>query len=116
MAMLAGKLWITGRGADLLEVSPATGAVEATIETGAGGIDVIAAGGALWVPSRSAAVDPTGLPTMETIRRVDPATRTATVVARPTSRLDVHGLAAGGGSVWIADNRSGLLYRLPTAR
>lgn len=111
MAWLGGRLWVTGRGTDLLEVDPRTGAVGRTVEIGAGGIDVVAGGGALWVPSRSVAVDPTGLPTMETLRVVS-ADGTALTFARPRSRLDVHGLVATRESLWLADNRSGLLYRI----
>jgi streptogramin lyase len=53
MAWAAGSLWVTGRGTDLLRLDPETGAVQATIEIGVGGIDVIAAAGALWVPACS---------------------------------------------------------------
>ena len=112
MVFLGGKLWITGRGADLMRVDPATGAVEATYEIGASGIDVVAAGGALWVPARSAAVDRSGFPTMEALRRVS-TTGTVTTVARARGRLDVHGLVAAGGAVWLADNTNGVLYRVP---
>ena len=112
MTWLAGSLWITGRGTDLLQVDPQTGAVKATIDIGAGGIDVVAAAGALWVPVRSAAVDPTGFPTMEVLRRVSASTRQVTTAATASGRLDVHGLQARGGFVWIADNRSGFVYRV----
>lgn len=112
LARLAGSLWITGRGTDLLRVDPQTGAVTATIDVGASGIDVVAAAGALWVPSRSAAVDPSGFPTMEALRRVSASTGKVTTVARPSGRLDVHGLQAQGGFVWLADNRMGVLYRV----
>jgi hypothetical protein len=114
MVRAAGRLWVTGRGTDLLAVDPESGAVLQTIDIGVSGIDVIAAGGAVWVPTRSAAVDPSGLPTMDALQRVDPATGTVTTPARPTGRLDVHGLAATGGDLLIADNRSGVLYRFPT--
>ena len=62
MAWAAGSLWVTGRGTDLLRLDPETGAVQATIEIGVGGIDVVAAGGALWVPARAAAADRRGFP------------------------------------------------------
>jgi hypothetical protein len=39
---------------------------------------------------------------------------TVTTVASARGRIDVHGLAVGLGSVWLADNRDGFLYRLPT--
>ena len=74
MAWAAGSLWVTGRGTDLLRLDPETGAVQATIEIGVGGIDVVAAAGALWVPARAAAADRRGFPTMTWLRRVDPAT------------------------------------------
>jgi streptogramin lyase len=112
LALLDGSLWITGRGTDLLRVDPATGDEQATVEIGASGIDVVALGGALWVPVRSAEVDPTGLPTMLALRRIDAASRAVTTVARAGGRVDVHGLLAAGGHVWLADNRSGFLYRL----
>ena len=114
MTFSGGSLWITGRGTDLLKVNPVTGAVERTIEIGASGIDLVAAGGDLWIPTRSDAVDPTGFPTMDALRRVSTSTGAVTTVTRPTSRLDVHGLAAAGGAVWIADNRKGRLYRIST--
>ena len=114
MTWLAGSLWITGRGTDLIQVDPQTGAVKATIEIGAGGIDVVSAAGALWVPARNEVVDPTGFPTMEALRRVSVSTRQVTTAATAGGRLDVHGLQAGGGFVWIADNRSGFVYRVRT--
>ena len=112
MAYLAGSLWLTGRGTDLVRVDPQTGKRLATIEIGAGGIDVVAADGSLWVPTRSAAVDPTGLPTMETLQRVSASTQRVTTAATARGRVDVHGLVAQGGFVWLADNRTGVLYRL----
>jgi hypothetical protein len=114
MVLLDGTLWITGRGTDLVEVDPQSWKVKATIEIGAGGIDVVEAAGALWVPVRSAAVDVTGLPTMEVLRRVVASTRHVSTAATANGRVDVHGLQAQAGFVWIADNRSGLVYRLPT--
>ena len=114
MTWLAGSLWITGRGTDLIQVDPQTGAVKATIEIGAGGIDVVSAAGALWVPARNEVVDPTGFPTMEALRRVSVSTRQVTTAATADGRLDVHGLQAGGSFVWIADNRSGFVYRVRT--
>ena len=72
----------------------------------------MAGGGALWVPSRSDAVDPTGFPTMEALRtrhrerdghdgREPPAASTSTV-SRPTAR------ACGS-----RDNTEGVVYRVP---
>jgi hypothetical protein len=114
MVRLGGSLWITGRGTDLLDVDAQTGEVKATVEIGTGGIDVAASRDALWVPSRSAAVDSTGFPTMESLRRVSASTRKVTTAATAGGRLDVHGLQARGGYLWIADNRAGFVYRLRT--
>ena len=50
IAWAAASSSVTGRGTDLLQLDPETGAVQATIEIGVGGIDVVAAAGALWVP------------------------------------------------------------------
>ena len=112
MVLAGGSLWITGRGADLLKVNPSTGAVQQTVEIGASGIDVVALGETLWVPTRSAAVDPTGFPTRDALRRVSVSTGAVSTVSTATARIDVHGLDARGGAVWIADNRSGRLYRI----
>ncbi len=114
MALLDGSLWITGRGADLFKVDPDTGEILDTIEIGGSGIDIVAAGGALWVPSRSDAVDQSGLPTMEALRRVDPD-GTVTTVSEPSGRVDVHGLVADDENVRLADNTAGFVYRIPLA-
>lgn len=108
-----GSLWITGRGTDLLKVDPTDGSVERTIDIGASGIDLVAAGDALWVPARSREVDQRGFPTMEALRRVSISSGAVSTVVRPTRRLDVHGLAVSLGAVWLADNRRGYLYGVP---
>jgi streptogramin lyase len=114
MIWLRGSLWITGRGTDLLQVSPADGSVTRTIEIGGSGIDLVARGGDVWIPTRSAEVDPTGFPTMDALKRVSVSSGAVSTVVRPNSRLDVHGLVTAGGAVWIADNRAGMLYRVRT--
>ena len=106
-----GSLWVTGRGTDLLKVNPADGAVQATIEIGASGIDVAASGENLWVPTRSAAVDQSGFPTLDAVKRVSTA-GAVSVVGEPNGRVDVHGLATRGGALWLADNTNGYLYRV----
>jgi DNA-binding beta-propeller fold protein YncE len=113
MVAAAGSLWITGRGVDLLKVDPVTGSIERTIEIGASGIDVVAAGGSLWVPTRSDEVDRSGFPTMTALKRISLADGRTATVATPTGRLDVHGLTAARGALWIADNTGGFLYRVP---
>jgi streptogramin lyase len=113
LALLGDGLWITGRGVPLVEMDPASGAIRRTVDIGGTGIDVVSGAGALWVPVRTAAVDRTGLPTMTALRRVTADGKVKTV-ATARGRVDVHGLAAGLGSVWIADNTGGFLYRVAT--
>lgn len=111
MVLVDGKLWITGRGTDLHEVDPGSGRVLRTIEIGASGIDVVASGDTIWVPSRNSAVDARGFPTMEALRRVDAHSGAATSLTA-SAPLDVHGLVADDGGVWLADNTRGVLYRV----
>jgi DNA-binding beta-propeller fold protein YncE len=113
MAWARGSLWITGRGTDLLQVDPADGTVVRTIEIGASGIDVAAAGANLWVPVRDAATDARGFPTMTALVRVSLETRAVTRVATARGRVDVHGLAVRRGAAWLADTTNGVLYRVP---
>jgi streptogramin lyase len=113
MAWAAGSLWVTGRGTDLLRLDPETGSVQATIEIGVGGIDVVAAGGALWVPVRNAVADPRGFPTMTWLRRVDPASGKVTTLVKTSRHIDVHGLVPYGRGVLFADNTGGFLYAVP---
>jgi hypothetical protein len=113
MVWLRGSLWITGRGTDLLRVKPSDGSVEATIDIGVSGIDVAAAGDSLWVPTRTAEVDQRGFPTMTALKRISASTGAVSTLVQARGRVDVHGLAAAGGYVWLADNTNGFLYRLP---
>jgi YVTN family beta-propeller protein len=112
MVWLDGSLWVTGRGTDLLEVNPANGSVRRTIEIGGSGIDLVAKGNELWIPTRSEATDPSGFPTMDALNRVPIPAGTVSAISRPSGRLDVHGLTVANNAVWIADNRRGYLYRI----
>lgn len=112
MVFAHGSLWITGRGTKLLQVDGADGSRRRTVDIGVSGIDIAAAGDDLWIPTRSAAIDPRGLPRMAALERVSAATGTIVQVVKPTARVDVHGLLADAGGVWIADNTKGRLYRV----
>jgi len=111
MVMLAGSLWITGRGMDLLQVDPATGAVKTTIEVGASGIDIVAAAGALWVPGAPPSTGRASRP-CKALHRISAETRRVQTVSTAGGRVDLHGIGAQGRFVWLADNRAGVLYRL----
>jgi streptogramin lyase len=113
MAWSSGSLWVTGRGTDLLRLDPQTGAVKATIEIGVGGIDVVAAAGALWVPARAAAADSRGFPTMTWLRRIDRASGKVTTPVKTSRRIDVHGLVPYRRGVLFSDNTGGSLYAVP---
>ena len=113
LALLGGSLWITGRGLPLLEVDPESGATRRSVDIGGTGIDVVGAAGSLWIPVRTAEVDRRGFPTMTALRRVTPA-GTVTTAATAMGRVDVHGLVAANGAVWLVDNTQGVLYRIPT--
>jgi sugar lactone lactonase YvrE len=108
----SGSLWITGRGTDLLRVDPQTGAVETVVEIGAGGTDVAAASGRIWVTAAGVADDRSGLPVLERLLAVDPATNAIVETIAPTGRLVVDGTASDGQTLWIADVVGGRLYRL----
>jgi len=111
MVLVGGSLWITGRGTDLLRVDPETGAVQQTIEIGAGGINIAAGGGSIWVFVATEADDRAGLPILDRVLRVDPATKTVAEVIRPTARVAVTGVTSDGAHVWLADTAAGRLYR-----
>jgi hypothetical protein len=113
IVLLRNSLWITGRGVGLIEADPNTGAVRRSVDIDGTGIDVVGAAGALWVPVRTLAVDRTGFPTMTALRRITTSGE-VTTVANASGRVDVHGLAAASGAVWLADNTNGFLYRIPT--
>jgi streptogramin lyase len=112
MVFAAGSLWVTGRGTDLLRVDPGSGAVQTRIEIGAGGIDVRAAGGSIWVAAPTTEDDLRGNPFVERIIRVDPATNAIVETIRPSGRVTVNGTAVTGAAFWIADTEHGRLYRL----
>ena len=113
IALLDGRLWITGRGVRCSTSIPQTGATRRSVDVDGTGIDIVAAAGALWIPVRTPAVDRTGFPTMTALRRVTPAGK-VTTAATASGRVDVHGLAAAPDALWLADNTGGFLYRIAT--
>ena len=112
MTYAEGSLWVTGRGTDLLRVDPATGAVQATVDVGAGAIDVAAAAHSIWVAVPTDEADRQGNPFLDRLLRVDPATTAVVETLRPTAPIVVNGLASTGNALWIADTAGGRLYRI----
>jgi sugar lactone lactonase YvrE len=86
--------------------------VEATIEIGAGGIDVRAATHAIWVGAASNEDDRRGNPVLERLLRIDPASNAIVEAIRPTGRIVVNGTESTGSALWIADTAGGRLYRV----
>ena len=111
LVLVGGSLWATGRGTDLLRVDPATGETQETIEIGTGGIDLVSTDDAIWVAVAEPEADRQGLPVLETLVSVDPATGELGESVAPTGTVNVNGLASEGETVWIADVVAGILTR-----
>lgn len=112
IAVFNGVLWITGRGLDLLRVSPANGSLVGSTEIGTGGIDVVTDGASLWVVTYQADADARGEPLVEAVLRIDAAGGIASTVS-PTRALHADGVAAANGQLWLFDAVAGLVVRLP---
>jgi streptogramin lyase len=112
IASFGGSLWVTGRGLDLLRVSPVTGAVLGTTEIGPAGVDVRSDGVNLWLVSYDAAAEPRGDPVAGAVLRIAADGSVRSSVA-PTRRLFANGVAAADGALWLLDSVAGLLLRLP---
>ena len=50
---------------------------------------------------------------MDALKRVSAASGAVSVVVAADGRVDVHGLVAANGALWLADNTNGFLYRFP---
>jgi hypothetical protein len=50
---------------------------------------------------------------MKALKRVSASSGAVPTISQPTGRLDVRGLAVRNGTIWIADNTNGVLYRMP---
>jgi streptogramin lyase len=112
LVLVEGALWATGRGTDLLRVDPATGRTQETIEIGTGGIDLVMTDDAIWVAVAEPAADRQGLPVLERLVSVDPASGALGAEHVPADTVNVTGLAAEGDEVWIADVAAGVLSRI----
>lgn len=113
MVLAHGSLWVAGRGTDLLRVDPETGAVLATVEIGAGAIDLQVSSTSIWVAGPSESDDRRGWPGLERLLRVDPATNRIVDTIQPTATVTVGGMTSANGVAWLLDPLAGRLYRLP---
>ena len=112
IASFGGSLWVTGRGLDLLRVSPASGTVLGTTEIGPAGVDVRSDGTNLWVVVYEQAAEARGDPVAGAVLRVAANGSVISTLA-PTKRLWANGVAAVDGQLWVLDSVAGLLLRLP---
>jgi hypothetical protein len=112
IASFAGSLWVTGRGLDLLRISPVTGAVLGRTEIGPAGVDVRSDEANLWLAAYEQAAEARGDPVAGAVLRIAADGSVLTSVV-PTKRLFANGLAAAGGQLWLLDSVAGLLLRLP---
>jgi virginiamycin B lyase len=112
IAAFGGSLWVTGRGLDLLRISPATGAVLGRTEIGPAGVDVRSDGTNLWVVAYEQAAEVRGDPVAGAVLKIA-ADGSVTSSVAPTKRLFANGVAAADGQLWVLDSVAGLLLRLP---
>jgi YVTN family beta-propeller protein len=108
-----GSLWVTGRLFDLVRLDPETGRVLARIETGPAGVDLVTAGGSIWVARATPAAARRGDPGLSALVRVDPAGNRVAGTVPVHGRLMLTGLAAEPTHVWAVDTVTGTLLRRP---
>jgi virginiamycin B lyase len=112
IASFGGSLWVTGRGLDLLRVSPATGAVLGQTEIGPAGVDVRSDGTNLWVVAYERDAEVRGDPVAGAVLKIAADGSVISSVA-PTKRLFANGVIAADGQLWLLDSVAGILLRLP---
>ena len=116
IAFADGSLWVTGRGLDLLRVSPGTGAIEATIDVGPAAFEVVRAGTKLVVAAYSQRGAARGDPVVGALDVVDPKTNRIEA-SKPATRVSyLSGLTLRNGTAWAADTVLGRLTRIALRR
>lgn len=115
-AFLNGSLWITGRGLDLLRVSPSTGKVRGVTDVGPAAFNLATSGGRIVFAGYSGAGARRGDPIVFRVGVVDP--RSSTVVAAVTATRTVYlsGMSLLGGTIYAADTVQGRLVRFAVPR
>jgi streptogramin lyase len=112
VAFTRGSLWITGRGLDLLRVSPATGKVRMVTDVGPAGFNVATSGGRLVVAGYSARGARRGDPILGSVKTVDPASGKVLATVKAAGTAYLSGLAILGRTIYAADTVQGRLVRL----
>src|SRR4029078_10215576 len=85
IAFADGSLWVTGRGLDLLRVNPVSGSLEATIDVGPAGFEVLRAGANLLVAAYTQRGATRGDPIVGALQTVGPNTNRI-AAAKPPAR------------------------------
>jgi hypothetical protein len=106
-----GSLWLTGRGLDLLRVSPATGKVQTITDIGPAGFGLTVSGGKLVVAVYSNAGARRGDPIVGSFRTVDPRSAEMVATLRATSLSYLSGFVVSGTQIYAADTVQGRLVR-----
>lgn len=116
IAFADGSLWITGRGLDLLRVSPRTGAIEATIDVGPAAFEVVRAGAKVVVAAYTQRGAARGDPVVGALDVVDPKTNRIEASKPATRTSYLSGLTVRNGTAWAADTVLGRLTRVALGR
>ena len=113
IASFGGSLWVTGRGLDLLRVSPATGAVLGQTEIGPAGVDVRSDGTNLWVVAYEQAAEVRGDPVAGAVLRDRRRRLGASRGSLRRSGCWPTASSRRTAQLWLLDSVAGLLLRLP---
>jgi hypothetical protein len=111
VAFSHGSLWLTGRGLDLLRVSPATGKVQTVTDIGPAAFDVAVSGDRLVVAVYSKAGARRGDPIVGSFSTVDPGSARVVATLGATSLAYLSGLVVAGRTIFAADTVQGRLVR-----
>ena len=107
---------MTGRGLDLLRVNPGTGAIEATIDVGPAGFEVLRTGAKLVVAAYTPRGATRGDPVVGALDIVDPKTNRIEASKPATRTSYLSGLTVRNGTAWAADTVLGRLTRVALRR
>lgn len=107
-----GSLWVTGRGLDLLRVSPATGKVQTVTDIGPAGFALAVSGSKLVVAGYSKTGARRGDPIVGSFSTVDPRLAKVVTTLTATRVAYLSGLVVSGTEIYAADTVQGRLVRV----